>query len=146
MKIENSAVGFASQHTSSRQITAEESLRAWTGQQRPDFEGRANTAQNTNAGQPTSATLSDIGRQIAALTQAQATPRTAVESRATSKTEGAASQASNDPRLQLLIGLIEALTGRKVKVFNAGDMKLGEVAPPRLPTSQAAAPAGNRRQ
>ena len=140
MKIENSTVGLTSQHASSRQHTVEESLRAWVGAQRPDFERRNNSAMQDLrawAGQ-TMATLSDAGRQAAAQASAD-------DAQAASATEEAAKQAENDPKMQMLIGLIEALTGHKVKLFNPDSVKQGEVAAP-VEGNHGAAAAENRRQ
>ena len=140
MKIENSTIGLTGQHASSRQHTVEESLRAWVGEQRPDFERRNEArAQDLRAwaGQ-TVATLSDAGRQAAAQASAN-------DTQAASATEEASDQTANDPKMQLLIGLIEALTGHKVKLFNASAMKRDEAAAPVATTHQVPA-AENRRQ
>ena len=141
MKIDNSTIGLASQHASSRQHTVEESLRAWVGDRRPDFEqrGDARAEMRALAGQ-TVATLSDAGRQAAA----QAAPH---DTKAASATEDAANPAGNDPKMLMLIGLIEALTGRKVRLFDPGTMKPGEVAaPPQGHEGQQAPAAENRPQ
>ncbi len=111
MKIENSTVNLASQRSSSLQVSAEESLRAWVGQQRPDFEGR-----NLNLPVPesTTVTISAAGNQSACNAQAcdQAT--------------AASSQQAADPRIIFLIALIEALTGHKVRLFNPDDLKVAD--------------------
>ena len=131
MKIESSNISLTSQHASSRRVTVGESLRAWIGQQRPDFENRAsknNTRNNAqiNTGsaqlQLTVATISVAGKQAAASAQSSADTQAAAEAK------NATDQANNDPKMQLLIGLIEALTGRKVKLFNPNDMKVGDAA------------------
>jgi len=124
MKIETSNIGLTSQHASSRKVTVEESLRAWVGQQRPDFEHRAsgNTPRNNAAltqVQLTVATISLASKQAAASAQS-ADAQTAAE------LKNATDQANNDPKMQLLIGLIEALTGRKIKLFNQNDMKVSD--------------------
>ena len=124
MKIESSNIGLTGQHASSRQVTIKESLRAWIGPQRPDFENRA--SQNASIAAPlqlTVATLSAAGKQAAATDTAH-------------ETQNAAEQASSDPKIQLLIGLIEALTGRKIRLFNPNDMKVDDAAQER--TQQAA--------
>lgn len=145
MKIESSTIGLSSQHASSRQITVEESLRAWIGPQRPDFEGRA--AGNRAALQSTVATISDAARQAAAHAQAAANASVSADAQAASASEEASDPASNDPKLQVLIGLIEALTGKKVKLFNPNELKHGDAAPPHAqhaspPPSQPAQPQG----
>lgn len=128
MKIENSTVRMSSQHASSRQVTVAETLRVWKGSQRPDFENRG-----LNAIPQTMVDLSQAGRQVAA------------DARSSSTTTGAAATddnknpAENDPRMLMLIGLIEALTGRKVKLFDPGMLKLGEVTDTRIQQDQAQA-------
>jgi len=125
LKIESSNIGLTSQHASSRKVTVEESLRVWVGQQRPNFESRAsenNFRSNTDSTQMqlTVATISAAGRQAAS------DPQSSTDT--TAEIQNASDQASNDPKIQLLISLIEALTGRKIKLFNPNDMKVGDVA------------------
>ena len=131
MKIESSNIGFTSQHASSKQVSVKESLRIWVGQQRPDFE---NSAKKDNAVaaqlQLTATTISAAGKQVAANAQ------TSADTQAAAEVENAADQASNDPKMQLLIGLIEALTGRKIKLFNPNDMKVSDTC--QAQTQQAA--------
>lgn len=134
MKIETSNIGLTSQHSSSRKITIKESLRAWGGQQRPDFENRAagnNTRNDTGLAraQLTVATISATAQLVA--TNAQS-----ADTQAAAEAQHASEQASNDPKIQLLIGLIEALTGRRVKLFNPHDMKVSDTA--QAQTQQAA--------
>lgn len=129
MKIENSMVGLTSQHASSRLHTIEESLRTWKGDRRPDFEQRGDARLqglpplNPQTG-VTVATLSDAGRQAAARHQSE------VSAGAASATDEVANTAENDPKMLMLIGLIEALTGQKVKLFNANSMKHDGAAVP----------------
>ncbi len=139
MKIESSAIGFTSQHASSSRVTVEESLRAWVGSQRPDFEG-SRAKNTTTLAQQTVATISAAGQQVAANAQASA------DTQATSEVENAANQASNDPKMQLLISLIESLTGRKVKLFNPKDMNLSDAQVQSQKTSQRAAEAAKSGQ
>lgn len=144
MKIESSTIGLTGQHASFRQVTVEESLRAWVGPQRPDFEGR--TAENRADLGPTVATISDTARRAAAHAPASATTQ------ATSENEDATDPISNDPKLQAIIGLIEALTGKKVRLFNPGELTRGNAAPSQArqivhsqPAAGAAQPAQDQR-
>ena len=135
MKIESSNIGLTSQHASSMKITVKESLHAWVGQQRPDFEGpssKNNTPNNTGSArlQLTVATISAAAKQAAANAQSSA------ETQAAAEVQNAENQVSNDPRIQLLIGLIEALTGQKIKLFNPNDMKVSDAT--QAQTQQAA--------
>ena len=145
MKIESSTVGLASQHTNSRQVNVEESLRAWVGSRRPDFEGLA--AEGRAAGQQTVATISDAARQAAAHAQAAANASASIDVQSASASEEAVDQTGGDPKLQVLIGLIEALTGQKIKLFNPGELKHGNAATPHSQqVAEAAHPEPNQRQ
>lgn len=142
MKIEGSAISFASQHANSRQTFVDESLRAWVGQQRPDFEGSQKGA-SIPITQSVMVSISVAGRQ--ASTDAHA-----------AEIADATDQASNDPKMQVLISLIELLTGQKVRVFNPNDMNLSDAelqaqqdaqqASAAAKTSHDAQPAQNQRQ
>ncbi|WP_435626537.1 hypothetical protein [Candidatus Ferrigenium straubiae] len=149
MKIESSTIGLASQHTNSRQVTVEESLRAWVGPQRPDFEGHA--AQNRSTPRLTVATISDAARQAAAQAVAIANPaantQSSADAQATAEAEGASDHAGNDPKMQLLINLIESLTGQKVRLFNPNELKPGDAAQAHSQkTAEAAQSAQDLRQ
>lgn len=144
MKIENSSVGLTSYHASSKQARVEESLRAWIGQQRPDFEGRRAESKAV-AAQFTVVTISFAGQQAAANAQAGS------DTQAADDVNDAADQANKDPKMQLIIGMIESLTGRKVKLFNPSEMnahshkaaqKIAEVSQ----SGQSAQPVQNQRQ
>lgn len=142
MKIESSTIGLASQHASSRQVAVEESLRAWIGPRRPDFEGRA----AGNAGQSTVATISAAARQAAADAQVANAPAS-TDAQASAEVEDAADQAGNDPRMRLLINLIESLTGQKVKLFDPNELRLSDTAQAQSQkTAEAAQSAQNQRQ
>lgn len=108
MKIENSTVNLASQHSGSRQVSVEESLRAWVGQQHPDFEG---AKLNPPVPESTTTTISAAGNQSAS--NAQACAETS-----------AASSPATDPKIIFLIALIEVLTGHKASLFNPDDLKM----------------------
>lgn len=141
MKIESSTIGLASQHASSRQFTVKESLRAWVGSRRPDFEGQTSRSQTASA-QLTVATISDVARQAAASAQTAAQTQASADAQTASGIEDAANEASNDPRMQLLISLIESLTGKKVRLFNPSELKLGDTSQTNLQqASEAAQPA-----
>ena len=137
MKIESSTIGFTSQHASSTQTSVEESLRVWVGQQRPDFEG--NRAATALPVAQTVATISAAGQQAAA--------QASNEAQANAEMQDAASQFGHDPRMLLLISLVEALTGQKVRLFNPNDLKHGDTAQAQPPqASTTATPAGSQRQ
>lgn len=140
MKIDSFDIGMSSQHSSSKQLGVTETLRAWVGSQRPNFEGGFEGSRSENRAppiqpiviQPTVVNISAAGQQ-AATHAAEITD--------------AAQQASNDPGLQLLISLVEAMTGQKVRLFNPNDLQLSDAAPAQpVPQAATAQPSANQRQ
>jgi hypothetical protein len=98
MKIDQSLIGFSSEHLYSKQATSEESLRSWIAN-RP--------VAAINPAQTDWVSISANAQQVAA-----------TDSVSTS-TENPA-----DPKLQLLISLIESMTGQKVMIFNGNELKI----------------------
>jgi hypothetical protein len=119
MKIASSNVQLASQHAAVEENKLRESLRAWSGSQRPDFEGR-----NSAARLPRTDSVSISQQGMAAQ---QAAPA--------SDTQDAV---ENDPRMQLIIGLVEALTGKKIKLTSMSNIGSGGATPQVLDPKQAA--------
>lgn len=136
MKIESSNILLNSQHSAIEKHTVKESLRVWVGDQRPDpsvglragFEGRSR--QQPNPAPPIDSVRLSAGALAAAQTDTnkQVTavdPEKALE---------------NDPRYQLIILMVEALTGKKIKLIKLEDVQPA-VEPANIPDpSQAAAP------
>lgn len=120
MKIEQYSVSMASQHSYSRQVSTTETMRAWIGDQRPDFE----QASRDESGAPSSAkvAISDAARQAAAAASAQAQGGTAQGSQAeeTASANPVSDEKINDAELDLLIRIVESLTGKKIKIMDAG--------------------------
>jgi len=125
MKIAQSTIALQSQHTSVSLRSQQTTLRAWVGSQRPDFEGR---------------------RQLQAPQQGvqlMLSPGAAqAQTERTDKIEQANDAVRNDPRLRLLMDMVEAITGRAVRVFDARELQAGSgaTAAPSQPPP-AAAPA-----
>ncbi|MBS1130657.1 MAG: hypothetical protein H6R16_1659 [Proteobacteria bacterium] len=111
MKITSASLQLASSHASSQQHEVSESLKMWVGPRRPAFsdEGLANRPQITD-----SVTLSDAGK---AASGARATD------------EAGNDEIDNDPKLKLIRSLMELLTGRQIKVFNASELHSEQAAP-----------------
>lgn len=132
MKIESSNIGFIGQHTSVKHRVVDETLRVWVGDQRPDFEGR-----NGAGGLPTASqvAISDAARQAVAQTNA-AVDTQASETNNVSEIDDAVDQAMMDPKLQVLISVVEAFTGQKIRLFESG--KLAFEQPQSAPTQQHA--------
>ena len=105
MKIESSNVTMASTSVASSRREVRESLRAWIGDTRPDFEG------NGSAGAPAGSTvvsLSDAGKTAqSAETQALNEIDEAVE---------------NDPKMRLIRMLVEFMTGKKIRLMRAEEV------------------------
>ena len=161
MKIENSSLVLASQHTRFESVSVKESLRAWVVDQRPAFErADALAQQGSQRGQSAgeAVRVSDAARQ-ALLQSANASPVAAGQAApgalvaagstvsdsadvdgVTDPVEGAEA----DPKLQMLITLIEAFTGRKIQMLQAADLpaaagKAGHIDKPAA--AQTSAPA-----
>ena len=117
MKIAGYSLAMQASHDWSQQSSVKETLRMWVDHPAP--------ASPQPASQQV--TISDAAKQK------QASEATAIDN--------AMSNAENDPKLQLLILMIEKMTGYKVKVFNAGDLKSGQQADVPAPTSTNSQPA-----
>ncbi|MDD2926688.1 hypothetical protein, partial [Rhodoferax sp.] len=113
MKIAQSAVALQSWHASASVQTQSIQARAWVGSQRPDFEGRNTTTRRADAG--VQLTLSGAAR---ASVRADAAQRTR-------PCETTTSDAACDvePRLRVLMDMVQAITGRAVKVFHASELR-----------------------
>lgn len=107
MKIAKSSLDFASSHNSTVQQTLRESLRFWTGDRRPDIAGAA-------SGQSTLASI------VTLTGNAKAAP----SANDTQQIEDAADVARHDPKMQLIISMVEMLTGKKMRLLDARDLQL----------------------
>lgn len=105
MKIASSSVQLLSQHAAVEKREARESLRMWVGDQRPDFEGQA---RSTGRLQADTVQLSQAARE--------AQPSKKVAS------DDAELQPEDDLKIQLLTRMIEALTGRKIKLISSKEL------------------------
>lgn len=136
MNILSSDVLLASSHAVSSKLETQETLRAWIGDQRPDFEGR-NAKVQVVAASPTSSTvqISDAARAAAQSGQAEAIQQSSDE-------------VELDPRVLLIKSLVEMLTGKKIHLFHVADLHGGAGASAPSPAStpaqsaQAAQPPG----
>lgn len=103
MKIASSMVQMASQHAATTQREVKESLRMWVGDRRPDFEGQrqlqarghlqADTVQLSRAAQDICST------QQVAPADAELKP-------------------DDEPKLALIVRMVEMLTGKKLKLIS----------------------------
>ncbi|MBV6272111.1 hypothetical protein KVP09_04145 [Alcaligenaceae bacterium CGII-47] len=141
MKIDSSSIGFTSQHASLKQHTVEETLRVWTGKQRPDFEGLNATEHRSPSSK---AAISDAARQAAKTIDSVDTR--ADQANELSKIEDAVDHARNDPKLQVLISVVEALTGKKIRLLDTGVLafETSDAPPSQKPASTEAAQTEQR--
>lgn len=107
MKIAKASLQMESGHAEVSHRQARESLRTRVGPRRPDFEG----------GDPPSA-LVDVSAAARASQPAEA-----------KAVEDAEEEADSSPELQLIKSMIEMLTGRRIRVFSAADIRGGVAAP-----------------
>lgn len=116
MKIQSSEVSLSGQHQAVRKHGKSESLRAWVGNRRPDFEGRG---------------LRPLVRDSVALSaQARAAAQADTASRPANAGEIDPEAAlENDPRAQLIRMMVEALTGEKIQVRRLEKIEPGAAAP-----------------
>ncbi len=146
MKIAQSTVSLQSQHASAASRSQQETVRAWVGARRPE---RPDTGGNVNdrAQEGAGVQLSLSMQARAALAQSALSEQTAQVRRLADT--GAAADASavadsedsiaNDPKIQLVMRMVEAITGRAVRIFDARALQVRA-------TSGAAAAAVNGNQ
>ena len=134
MIIAESHVSLASSSTASHTRTVRESLRAWVGESRPDFEGTEPTA--TPATASAVVTLSQAGQAV------QRNENQAGEIQSLHNIDEAV---ENDPKMQLLKLLIELMTGEKITLIQAEDVAAAsEASAGAVATASAAAPQTER--
>ena len=110
MRITSANLQMAATHAASQRHEVSESLRMWVGRERPDLGGRG-------AG-PAPASQVDISDAAKA---AQGS-----EAQAADKDRD---PAESDPKLLLIRAMLEFLTGRKIKVFDARELGPDQPAP-----------------
>ncbi|MBP9904178.1 MAG: hypothetical protein KBF66_01380 [Rhodoferax sp.] len=124
MKISQSTVALQSQHLSAQLRSSETTMRAWVGERRPDFEGRQN-AQRLISG--VNLSLSGAARAHLAARRLQQDAAAPVDG-----VRQASDAVLNDPRLSLLVEMVQAMTGRVVQVFDARELQPDHVSAPAL--------------
>lgn len=130
MKIASSIVSLESQHASAEQHSVSETLRFWKGSQRPDFEGQGRAADNSRPA--VLVTISDAAK-IAQSEEAEAV-RDSLE------------DAENDPKVQLILRMVELMTGYKVRLVKQEDLQIDQPTQQNIDQAQQAAqPAQQQR-
>lgn len=128
MKIDSANFSLSSSHLAYSRDESSESLRAWKGDRRPDFDARTEaSASVVSLSAAARASLADaIRAAMAALPAPQVIePAQAPEVAAI---EQAADAVDKDPFLALIKSMVEMLTGRSIRIFSAQDLQ--HSAPP----------------
>ena len=105
MKIASTNLQMVSSHASLQYHEVKESLKMWVGQRRPDFAGEA------DRGRPPlvdSVSLSDAGKAAQSADSIEEAQNAAVDS---------------NPGLNLIRSMLEFLTGRKIRIFDASELQ-----------------------
>lgn len=104
MKIAGANLEMASSHANLQRHEIRESLKMWVGQQRPEFAGEPARPRPTPVD---TVTISDAGMAAQSAESLDESVNAAVDA---------------DPGLSLIRSMLEFLTGRKMKVFDAQDL------------------------
>ena len=107
MKIAATQIDMQASHTLVKQFESSERLQLWVGDRRPD------EARPAALAAPAAATRVSLSEQAVAAQQAE-----------TGKTQASSGEdaAGSDPRLRMLKSMIEFLTGRRIKIFDASEL------------------------
>lgn len=107
MIIENSAINMFSSSSFIEKHEKKESLKAWTGDERPDFEGRKAAPVNTNPANP----INNIKKDLVNISDQAKNLKPATEPEPDTTLSG-------EDRMKILLieKLMESLTGKKVKI------------------------------
>lgn|SRR5690554_370461 len=131
MKIEHYQVSLASEHRATHYTNRTETLRAWVGE-RPDFEGTQAVPSDETSASSARVAISEAARQALAAAEASGDAASGTDATdgagAASDVEPIFGEPVDDPRLDLLIRLVEALTGRKIRVMDSGEISRLSVA------------------
>jgi len=131
MKIQSFDMSLSGRNQSVQQRTQSESLKAWVGNQRPDFEGRGqNTVRDTVA-------LSEQAKAAAQADTGKTTRSDAVDPEKTIE---------NDPRSMLIRLMVEAFTGKRIHFTGMENIDADTEAPSLADPNQASAQAPGQAQ
>jgi hypothetical protein len=134
MIIASSNILLTSQHSSIDMHTVKESLRTWTGSQRPDFEGHPAPARNAAP-----AVIVDLSSEGQAAAQADPSKQMA--------TIDPDKELEKDLRYMLIKLMVEALTGKHIRLVKLEDIQPPQSAqdipdPNQITTPEQPKPAG----
>jgi hypothetical protein len=146
MKIDASSVTLASAHSAVASTEVSESLRAWVGDKRPDFEGPERAAAASQVVVSMKALVAFLTEMIQSDHNVPAQPAQTQPVQSTAATDDAGDLAESDPKLRLIKLMIEMLTGRKIKTLSADDIRTlkeqfsGDVPAHEAPAQEAQQP------
>lgn len=106
MKIQSYEMNLAGQREATQQYQKSTALRAWVGNQRPDFEGRNVSSRNVDR-----VSLSERAQM--------ATPDLSTNGPCSNEISSKDESSQLDSRSRLILMMVEALTGRKIKIISA---------------------------
>nr|WP_315486088.1 hypothetical protein [uncultured Undibacterium sp.] len=119
MKIASSDIQLQGNYSASKRLETQEKLRAWIGDQRPDFEGRRNNTIESRSAPPIS--------QRSQVDQVQLSDAAiSAQTQEVQAIENIDDEIAKDPRYALIKYIVELLTGRKITTLNPADMKPSE--------------------
>jgi len=123
MKIAASDLTLQSQHAATTRYELNESLRAWVGDRRPEFEGRAGGGTPKGLLSSIQTTISASARDaLAAQAAATSAPTETTSSSSAAAIEDANDAAEHDPIVSLIKRMVEMLTGHKIKVYSGKEL------------------------
>lgn len=153
MKISNSTIQLDARHETTAWSRSSQTLRAWVGDATSAPTSRRNLLVDGASPSLTVATISLAAQVLAARAQAErgASPSPAAAliadaDAAANETEAATNESTTDdgiePRLRMLVSMIERLTGRPVRVFSAESLRdPGTASPAATAASTTASPS-----
>jgi hypothetical protein len=116
MKIASSQIQLSAAHSSFTSSESSETLRAWVGSQRPNFEAGPTNSSPTEQDR---ISISEAARQ------AQQSAVATTEAGSAQAIKDASDQADHDPKLKLLKTIIEMMLGRKIHLLDVSSLMPG---------------------
>lgn len=136
MIIQDSQVSLSSRQLTTQSYQKSESLKAWVGNTRPDFEG-AGAAKGGGEGGSTGDRV-----RISVQPAVQPPPAAAAAGEAAQADAAAAAETGTDPKYLLLKLLVERLLHTKITLINPAQTAAAPLAAPAPAVADAATPAG----
>lgn len=141
MKIDSANYSMTASHLAASRDEASESLRAWRGDHRPDFESvNGSSAQASSLATLSSAARTALAEDLrAALATLPPLPEfVSAPVAEMAAIEEAADAVDNDPFLSLIRSMVEMLTGQSIRIFSAKELRHSDAAhPPAVPRAGA---------